>query len=62
MVEFFFLQVYIPSMFWITVLDAFYQSLVCFFIPYYVSAYLLSFNNIAKLGIKLCFLANNRLQ
>ena len=31
------LQVYVPHMFWITVLDAFYQSLVCFFIPYFVS-------------------------
>uniref|UniRef100_A0A8D3DSE0 Phospholipid-transporting ATPase n=1 Tax=Scophthalmus maximus TaxID=52904 RepID=A0A8D3DSE0_SCOMX len=27
-------KVYIPHMFWVTVLDAFYQSLVCFFIPY----------------------------
>lgn len=24
-------------MFWVTVLDAFYQSLVCFFLPYFVS-------------------------
>ncbi|XP_077093526.1 phospholipid-transporting ATPase VD isoform X2 [Siphateles boraxobius] len=30
-------QAYLPSMFWLTILDAFYQSLVCFFIPY--SAY-----------------------
>ncbi|KAM6969564.1 phospholipid-transporting ATPase VD [Tautogolabrus adspersus] len=28
-------KVYVPSMFWITVLDAFYQSLVCFFVPYF---------------------------
>ncbi|KAM9354543.1 phospholipid-transporting ATPase VD [Pholidichthys leucotaenia] len=27
-------KVYAPYMFWITVLDAFYQSLVCFFLPY----------------------------
>lgn len=30
-------QVYVPSTFWITILDAFYQSLVCFFVPYFVS-------------------------
>ncbi|CAB1451863.1 unnamed protein product [Pleuronectes platessa] len=28
-------KIYVPHMFWITVLDAFYQSLVCFFIPYF---------------------------
>lgn len=28
-------EAYLPSTFWITVLDAFYQSLVCFFIPYF---------------------------
>ncbi|XP_072220814.1 phospholipid-transporting ATPase VD isoform X1 [Leuresthes tenuis] len=28
-------KVYVPSMFWFTVLDAFYQSLVCFFVPYF---------------------------
>lgn len=33
------LQVYVPRMFWITVLDAFYQSLVCFFVPYFVSSF-----------------------
>ncbi|XP_029350384.1 phospholipid-transporting ATPase VD isoform X2 [Echeneis naucrates] len=27
-------KVYMPCMFWITVLEAFYQSLVCFFVPY----------------------------
>ncbi|NXO88704.1 AT10D ATPase, partial [Certhia brachydactyla] len=26
---------YMPSTFWITLLDAFYQSLVCFFVPYF---------------------------
>lgn len=31
-------KVYIPYMFWITVLDAFYQSLVCFFVPYFALA------------------------
>ncbi|XP_074547885.1 phospholipid-transporting ATPase VD [Halichoeres trimaculatus] len=31
-------KVYVPSMFWITVLDAFYQSLVCFFVPYFAYA------------------------
>lgn len=36
----FLLQVYVPSMFWITILDAFYQSLVCFFVPYFVSKYI----------------------
>lgn len=36
----FLLQVYVPSMFWITVLDAFYQSLVCFFVPYFVSTHI----------------------
>nr|XP_019940232.1 PREDICTED: probable phospholipid-transporting ATPase VD [Paralichthys olivaceus] len=28
-------KIYVPYMFWVTVLDAFYQSLVCFFIPYF---------------------------
>ncbi|XP_029316142.1 phospholipid-transporting ATPase VD isoform X2 [Cottoperca gobio] len=28
----------VPYMFWITVLDAFYQSLVCFFVPYFAFA------------------------
>ncbi|KAG5848231.1 hypothetical protein ANANG_G00096250 [Anguilla anguilla] len=27
-------QAYLPSTFWLTMLDAFYQSLICFFIPY----------------------------
>uniref|UniRef100_A0A8C2YER3 Phospholipid-transporting ATPase n=1 Tax=Coturnix japonica TaxID=93934 RepID=A0A8C2YER3_COTJA len=27
---------YLPSTFWITLLDAFYQSLACFFVPYFV--------------------------
>ncbi|XP_060781661.1 probable phospholipid-transporting ATPase VD isoform X2 [Neoarius graeffei] len=27
-------QAYLPSTFWLNMLDAFYQSLVCFFIPY----------------------------
>ncbi|KAI4804867.1 hypothetical protein KUCAC02_026478 [Chaenocephalus aceratus] len=27
-------KVSVPRMFWVTVLDAFYQSLVCFFVPY----------------------------
>uniref|UniRef100_A0A3B3BJ36 Phospholipid-transporting ATPase n=1 Tax=Oryzias melastigma TaxID=30732 RepID=A0A3B3BJ36_ORYME len=31
-------QVYVPSIFWITVLDAFYQSCICFFIPYFALA------------------------
>ncbi|XP_071327266.1 phospholipid-transporting ATPase VD isoform X2 [Trachinotus anak] len=31
-------KVYVPYMFWITVLDAFYQSLICFFIPYFALA------------------------
>uniref|UniRef100_H3BZX2 Phospholipid-transporting ATPase n=1 Tax=Tetraodon nigroviridis TaxID=99883 RepID=H3BZX2_TETNG len=31
-------KVYVPPMFWITVLDAFYQSLVCFFVPYFAFA------------------------
>ncbi|XP_037341705.1 probable phospholipid-transporting ATPase VD isoform X1 [Pungitius pungitius] len=31
-------KVYVPHMFWITVLDAFYQSLVCFFVPYFAVA------------------------
>ncbi|KAM8917516.1 phospholipid-transporting ATPase VD [Spinachia spinachia] len=31
-------KVYIPDMFWITVLDAFYQSLICFFVPYFAVA------------------------
>ncbi|XP_014809815.1 PREDICTED: probable phospholipid-transporting ATPase VD [Calidris pugnax] len=26
---------YLPSAFWLTLLDAFYQSLVCFFVPYF---------------------------
>ncbi|XP_029439242.1 probable phospholipid-transporting ATPase VB isoform X2 [Rhinatrema bivittatum] len=28
-------EAYNPSTFWITLLDAFYQSLICFFIPYF---------------------------
>lgn len=28
-------EAYIPLTFWITLLDAFYQSLVCFFVPYF---------------------------
>ncbi|XP_056248772.1 probable phospholipid-transporting ATPase VD isoform X1 [Seriola aureovittata] len=31
-------KVYVPRMFWINVLDAFYQSLVCFFVPYFALA------------------------
>ncbi|XP_044022305.1 probable phospholipid-transporting ATPase VD [Siniperca chuatsi] len=31
-------KVYAPYMFWITVLDAFYQSFVCFFVPYFAFA------------------------
>ncbi|KAM9842024.1 phospholipid-transporting ATPase VD [Aulostomus maculatus] len=31
-------RVYSPYVFWITVLDAFYQSLVCFFVPYFAYA------------------------
>uniref|UniRef100_A0A8B9K266 Phospholipid-transporting ATPase n=1 Tax=Astyanax mexicanus TaxID=7994 RepID=A0A8B9K266_ASTMX len=32
------LQAYLPCTFWLTMLDAFYQSLVCFFIPYFAYA------------------------
>ncbi|XP_072533873.1 phospholipid-transporting ATPase VD isoform X2 [Salminus brasiliensis] len=31
-------QAYLPSTFWLTMVDAFYQSLVCFFIPYFTYA------------------------
>uniref|UniRef100_A0A672SBV8 Phospholipid-transporting ATPase n=1 Tax=Sinocyclocheilus grahami TaxID=75366 RepID=A0A672SBV8_SINGR len=31
-------QAYLPSTFWMNILDAFYQSLVCFFIPYFAYA------------------------
>uniref|UniRef100_G3PIH6 Phospholipid-transporting ATPase n=1 Tax=Gasterosteus aculeatus aculeatus TaxID=481459 RepID=G3PIH6_GASAC len=31
-------KVYVSYMFWITVLDAFYQSLICFFVPYFALA------------------------
>ncbi|XP_030628223.1 phospholipid-transporting ATPase VD [Chanos chanos] len=31
-------KAYLPSTFWLTILDAFYQSLVCFFIPYFAYA------------------------
>ncbi|XP_041927145.1 probable phospholipid-transporting ATPase VD isoform X1 [Alosa sapidissima] len=31
-------QAYLPSTFWLSMLDAFYQSLVCFFIPYFAYA------------------------
>ncbi|XP_028994820.1 probable phospholipid-transporting ATPase VD isoform X2 [Betta splendens] len=31
-------KVYAPRVFWITLLDAFYQSLVCFFVPYFALA------------------------
>uniref|UniRef100_A0A8C2XIB9 Phospholipid-transporting ATPase n=1 Tax=Cyclopterus lumpus TaxID=8103 RepID=A0A8C2XIB9_CYCLU len=31
-------KVSVPYMFWITVLDAFYQSLICFFVPYFAFA------------------------
>lgn len=33
----FILQEYKPYMFWMNMIDAFYQSLVCFFVPYFVS-------------------------
>lgn len=36
------LQEYKPYMFWMNMIDAFYQSLVCFFIPYFVSLLLTS--------------------
>lgn len=42
------LQVYVPYMFWITVLDAFYQSVVCFFVPYFVSTLYQSIKSIAS--------------
>ncbi|XP_017395816.1 probable phospholipid-transporting ATPase VD isoform X2 [Cebus imitator] len=29
-------EAYLPHTFWITLLDAFYQSLVCFFVPYFI--------------------------
>lgn len=31
-------KAYLPSTFWLTMLDAFYQSLVCFFVPYFAYA------------------------
>uniref|UniRef100_A0A674BG84 Phospholipid-transporting ATPase n=1 Tax=Salmo trutta TaxID=8032 RepID=A0A674BG84_SALTR len=31
-------KAYLPSTFWLTMLDALYQSLVCFFIPYFAHA------------------------
>ncbi|XP_033891147.2 phospholipid-transporting ATPase VD-like isoform X1 [Acipenser ruthenus] len=31
-------EAYLPSTFWLTMLDAFYQSIVCFFLPYFVYA------------------------
>ncbi|XP_037550714.1 probable phospholipid-transporting ATPase VD [Nematolebias whitei] len=31
-------KIYVSSTFWISVLDAFYQSLICFFIPYFALA------------------------
>ncbi|XP_062379316.1 probable phospholipid-transporting ATPase VD [Sardina pilchardus] len=31
-------QAYLPSTFWLSILDAFYQSLVCFFVPYFAYA------------------------
>ncbi|XP_073339393.1 phospholipid-transporting ATPase VD [Pagrus major] len=31
-------KIYVPSMFWINILDAFYQSLICFFVPYFALA------------------------
>uniref|UniRef100_A0A8C1RJB9 Phospholipid-transporting ATPase n=1 Tax=Cyprinus carpio TaxID=7962 RepID=A0A8C1RJB9_CYPCA len=31
-------EAYLPSTFWLNILDAFYQSLVCFFIPYFAYA------------------------
>ncbi|KAK1175311.1 putative phospholipid-transporting ATPase VD isoform X1 [Acipenser oxyrinchus oxyrinchus] len=31
-------EAYLPSTFWLIMLDAFYQSLVCFFLPYFVYA------------------------
>lgn len=34
---FFMTQAYKPHMFWMNMIDAMYQSLVCFFIPYFVS-------------------------
>ena len=35
-------QEYKPYMFWMNMIDAFYQSLICFFIPYFVSVFLVS--------------------
>ncbi|MGH0164208.1 UNVERIFIED_CONTAM: hypothetical protein FKN15_047083 [Acipenser sinensis] len=32
-------EAYLPSTFWLTMLDAFYQSIVCFFLPYFVSIF-----------------------
>uniref|UniRef100_A0AAZ3R3F4 Phospholipid-transporting ATPase n=1 Tax=Oncorhynchus tshawytscha TaxID=74940 RepID=A0AAZ3R3F4_ONCTS len=42
---------YKPYMFWMTMIDAFYQSLVCFFIPYFVSYYWLLYTLLCELGL-----------
>uniref|UniRef100_A0A667XDG1 Phospholipid-transporting ATPase n=1 Tax=Myripristis murdjan TaxID=586833 RepID=A0A667XDG1_9TELE len=31
-------KIYIPRTFWLTILDGFYQSLICFFVPYFTYA------------------------
>lgn len=45
-------QEYKPYMFWMNMIDAFYQSLVCFFIPYFVS--LLSSSLCHRLSCSVC--------
>lgn len=49
-------QAYLPLTFWITLLDAFYQSLVCFFVPYYVSPCSLKGFAVNELMMFLCTL------
>lgn len=49
----FILQEYKPYMFWMNMIDAFYQSLVCFFIPYFVS-FMLHFHQLMSLSVFAC--------
>lgn len=51
----FVLQEYKPYMFWMNMIDAFYQSLVCFFIPYFVSLFLIISSSTLRTSLLLLF-------
>lgn len=49
----FIFQEYKPYMFWMNMIDAFYQSLICFFIPYFVSLFFFFSHQLIILGLLL---------